>query len=162
TNREWQLIMSPQQFYVMRRAGTERPSLSGNALDHRNGTYVCSACGNPLYTAETKFNSGTGWPSFWQPICKEAVHGSSSPFSVISAIIEKREALSPERALLVTISGIDASGKGFVAARIAESLKKGGIKPAVINVDGWLNLPHVRFHRRNPARHFYENAIRFD
>ena len=82
--------------------------------------------------------------------------------SVISAIIDKREALSPERALLVGISGIDASGKGFVAARIADSLKKRGIRLAVINVDGWLNLPHVRFHRRNPARHFYENAIRFD
>jgi len=82
--------------------------------------------------------------------------------SVISAIIEKRAALSPERALLVGISGIDAAGKGFVAARIAESLVKRGIKPAVISVDGWLNLPHVRFQRRNPAKHFYESAIRFD
>jgi hypothetical protein len=41
TNKEWQLIMSPQQFYVMRRAGTERPSLSGNTLDHKKGVYVC-------------------------------------------------------------------------------------------------------------------------
>ncbi len=82
--------------------------------------------------------------------------------SVISAIIEKRAALSPERALLVGISGIDAAGKGFVAARIAESLVKRGIKPAVISVDGWLNLPHVRFQRRNPAKHFYGSAIRFD
>ncbi len=66
TSKEWLVILSPQQFYVMRRAGTELPSLSGNALDHRNGIYVCSACGNPLYSAETKFNSGTGWPSFCQ------------------------------------------------------------------------------------------------
>jgi peptide-methionine (R)-S-oxide reductase len=73
TNGEWQVIMAPEQFYVMRRAGTERPSPSGNALDHRTGTYVCSACGNPLYAAEHKFNSGTGWPSLWQPIRKEAV-----------------------------------------------------------------------------------------
>src|SRR5438067_11661565 len=57
TNKEWLVILSPQQFYVMRRAGTELPSLSGNALDHHNGIYVCSACGNPLYSAETKFNS---------------------------------------------------------------------------------------------------------
>jgi len=78
TNKEWLVILSPQQFYVMRRAGTELPSLSGNALDHHNGTYVCSACGNPLYGAETKFNSGTGWPSFWQPIRKEAVRESST------------------------------------------------------------------------------------
>ena len=85
TNQEWQLIMSPQQFYVMRRAGTERPSPSGNALDHRKGVYVCSACGNPLYSAETKFNSGTGWPSFWQPIRKEAVHERST-FSAIFGV----------------------------------------------------------------------------
>jgi peptide-methionine (R)-S-oxide reductase len=74
TNKEWQAIMSPQQFYVMRRAGTEPPSLNGNAVDHHKGVYVCSACGNPLYSADAKFDSGTGWPSFWQPIRKEAVH----------------------------------------------------------------------------------------
>jgi peptide-methionine (R)-S-oxide reductase len=85
TNKEWQLIMPPEQFYVMRRAGTERPSSNGNALDHRKGIYVCSACGNPLYSAETKFNSGTGWPSFWQPIRKEAVHESST-FSAIFGV----------------------------------------------------------------------------
>lgn len=78
TNEEWQLILSPQQFYVMRRAGTERPSLSGNALDHKEGVYVCSACRNPLFRAEDKFNSGTGWPSFNRPIRKEAVHEGSA------------------------------------------------------------------------------------
>ena len=72
TNKEWLVILSPQQFYVMRRAGTELPSFSGNAIDHHNDTYVCSACGNPLYSAETKFNSGTGWPSFWQPISQRS------------------------------------------------------------------------------------------
>ena len=82
--------------------------------------------------------------------------------SVIPAIIEKRKAASPQRALLVGISGIDAAGKGFVTARIAESLQMRGIKLAVINADDWLNLPHVRFHRQDPAKHFYENAIRFD
>ena len=74
TNEEWRVIMSPQQFFVMRRAGTEAPSLSGNALDHSKGIYLCSACGNPLYSADAKFDSGTGWPSFWQPIRKQAVH----------------------------------------------------------------------------------------
>ena len=74
TNEEWQVIMSRQQFFVMRRGGTEAPSLNGNALDHRKGVYVCSACSNPLYKADAKFDSGTGWPSFWQPIRKEAVH----------------------------------------------------------------------------------------
>ena len=87
TNKEWLVILSPQQFYVMRRAGTELPSLSGNALDHRNGIYVCSACGNPLYSAETKFNSGTGWPSFWQPIRKEAIHESSTSSAIFGVEI---------------------------------------------------------------------------
>jgi peptide-methionine (R)-S-oxide reductase len=85
TNKEWLAILSPQQFYVMRRGGTERSSPSGNALEHRKGIYVCSACGNPLYSAEAKFNSGTGWPSFWQPIRKEAVHQSST-FSAIFGV----------------------------------------------------------------------------
>src|ERR1041385_6215538 len=67
TNEEWQSILSPEQFYVMRQSGTERASDSGNSLEHRTGTYFCSACGNPLYAAEAKFNSGTGWPSFFQP-----------------------------------------------------------------------------------------------
>lgn len=87
TNKEWLVILSPQQFYVMRRAGTELPSLSGNALDHHNGIYVCSACGNPLYSAETKFNSGTGWPSFWQPIRKEAIHESSTSSAIFGVEI---------------------------------------------------------------------------
>ena len=78
TNEEWKVIMSPQQFFVMRRAGTEAPSLSGNTLDQHPGVYVCSACGNPLYSTDTKFNSGTGWPSFWQPIRKEAVRENST------------------------------------------------------------------------------------
>ena len=86
TNNEWQLILSPEQFYVMRRAGTERPAPSGNALEHPKGNYVCSACGNPLYRADTKFNSGTGWPSFWQPIRKEAVHEKGSALSAIFGV----------------------------------------------------------------------------
>ena len=73
TNEEWQVIMSPQQFFVMRRAGTEAPSLRGNALDQRKGVYVCSACGNPLYSADVKFDSGTGWPSFYAPIAPDSV-----------------------------------------------------------------------------------------
>jgi peptide-methionine (R)-S-oxide reductase len=82
TNKEWRVIMSPRQFYVMRRASTEAPSLNGNALGHSNGVYVCSACGNPLYRADSKFDSGTGWPSFWQPIRAEAVHENN----LVSAI----------------------------------------------------------------------------
>src|ERR1044071_8225068 len=74
---------------------------------------------------------------------------------VISAIAEKRKALSPERALLVGISGIDASGKGFVTAKLSDQLKERGWKIATIGVDDWLNLPHVRYDALNPATHFF-------
>ena len=81
---------------------------------------------------------------------------------VISAIAEKRKELSRERALLVGISGIDASGKGFVTAKLAHQLEEHGWKTAAIGVDGWLNLPPDRFNQENPAGHFYERAFRFE
>lgn len=81
---------------------------------------------------------------------------------VLSAILEKRSALPSERAFLVGISGIDAAGKGFVTARLAEELEGRGLRVAVINVDGWLNLPAVRFDPADLAAHFYNHAIRFD
>jgi uridine kinase len=82
--------------------------------------------------------------------------------SVISAIIEKREAISPQRALLVGISGIDASGKGFITQKLAEQLRTGGWNVALICADDWLNLPKVCMNSVNYAEHFYEHAIRFD
>lgn len=66
------------------------------------------------------------------------------------------------QALLVGISGIDASGKSYVAAELAAKLRKSHLNVALLNVDGWLNLPHVRFNDIDPGRHFYENAIRLD
>ncbi len=77
TNAEWQAVLSPAQFYVLRRAGTERPSKNGNVIEHQTGAYVCAACGNPLYLAGTKFDSGTGWPSFWQPVRPDAIRTAS-------------------------------------------------------------------------------------
>ena len=82
--------------------------------------------------------------------------------SVTSAIIEKREALSPQRSLLVAVSGIDASGKGFITQQLAERLRKAGWNVAVISADDWLNLPKVCVNSDNYAEHFYEHAIRFD
>jgi uridine kinase len=81
---------------------------------------------------------------------------------VADTIMQKQSALRGQRAVLVGISGIDASGKGFVTAKLARELEKRDWSVAVINVDDWLNLPHVRFNPRDPAAHFYEHAIRFD
>ena len=79
-------------------------------------------------------------------------------------VIGRRSNLPSDRALLVGVSGIDASGKGFVSERIAAALTAAGYRVALINADGWLNLPHVRFARDNSdrGRHFYENALRLD
>jgi uridine kinase len=62
----------------------------------------------------------------------------------------------------VAVTGIDASGKGFVAARLGEALSAGGLRVAVLGIDGWLSLPPLRFDPGRPAERFYEHAIRFD
>jgi uridine kinase len=79
-----------------------------------------------------------------------------------SEVIGRRANLPADRALLVGVSGIDASGKGFVSERIAAALTAASYRVALINADGWLNLPHVRFASddSNRGRHFYENALR--
>jgi uridine kinase len=76
------------------------------------------------------------------------------------SIIECRKQTHRDRASLVGISGIDASGKGYVSGRLASRLKNAGQRVALINVDGWLNLPHVRFSKLNAGEHFYRNALR--
>jgi len=64
--------------------------------------------------------------------------------------------------MLAGISGIDASGKGYLSSRLDAELKRQGMRTALIGVDGWLNLPHVRFSDTDPARHFYDHALRQD
>ncbi len=68
TEEEWKSILTAEQFQVLRKHATERAGT--NPLDkvYEPGTYVCAACGTPLFTSETKFNSGTGWPSFYDPL----------------------------------------------------------------------------------------------
>ena len=73
TDEEWAQILTPAQFKVMRKKGTE-PAYTGEYWDnHEKGVYVCGGCGQELFDSKTKFDSGTGWPSFWQPMAKENV-----------------------------------------------------------------------------------------
>src|SRR5437868_3014876 len=73
TEEEWQKQLSPEQYYVTRKAGTE-PAFTGKYWKTKDsGTYACVCCGQPLFSSETKFESGTGWPSFWQPVDGAAV-----------------------------------------------------------------------------------------
>jgi peptide-methionine (R)-S-oxide reductase len=70
---EWQEILTPEQFRISRNAGTE-PAFSGKYHDfHGRGIYQCVCCGTDLFSSETKFESGSGWPSFWAPVAKENV-----------------------------------------------------------------------------------------
>jgi peptide-methionine (R)-S-oxide reductase len=73
TNEQWQSQLTPEQYHVTREHGTER-AFSGEYWDHHEkGTYKCVCCGNPLFISENKFESGTGWPSFYQPLEKSGV-----------------------------------------------------------------------------------------
>jgi peptide-methionine (R)-S-oxide reductase len=65
---EWQKALSPEQYKVLRRHGTERPGTSPLLAEKRPGTFVCAGCGQPLFDAGSKYESGTGWPSFTVPL----------------------------------------------------------------------------------------------
>ena len=80
----------------------------------------------------------------------------------VDAIRRARERVPRSRSALVAVTGIDAAGKGFVAARLGEALAAGGLRVTVLGIDGWLNLPPLRFDPARPAERFYEHAIRFD
>jgi len=73
TEEEWKKSLSREEYHVLREKGTE-PAFTGKYLKNKkNGTYVCAGCGNELFSSETKFDSGTGWPSFWVPVSKDNV-----------------------------------------------------------------------------------------
>ncbi len=73
TDAEWKALLTPEQYEVMRRKGTERP-FTGKLLDnHEHGVYRCAGCGNQLFSSDTKFESGSGWPSFFAPLSPENV-----------------------------------------------------------------------------------------
>jgi len=81
TEAEWRAKLTPEQFYVLRKHGTERPGSSPLNEEHRAGVFKCAGCGTPVYRSETKFDSGTGWPSFFAPI--EGAIETSTDFKLI-------------------------------------------------------------------------------
>ena len=81
TDAEWRQKLTPEQFRVLRQHGTERPFTSPLNDEHRSGVFVCAACALELYRSETKFDSGTGWPSFFAPI--EGAVATSRDFKLV-------------------------------------------------------------------------------
>jgi peptide-methionine (R)-S-oxide reductase len=73
TEAEWRELLTPEQFHVMRQKGTERAFSGVLVNNHADGIYHCGACNAPLFKSDTKFESGSGWPSFWLPVDSDAI-----------------------------------------------------------------------------------------
>ena len=84
TDAEWRKLLSPESYDITRRAGTERAGTGKYAYNHADGLYHCICCDTVLYDSRTKFESGTGWPSFWQPIsAKNVVKAADMSFGMM-------------------------------------------------------------------------------
>jgi peptide-methionine (R)-S-oxide reductase len=84
TDAEWKKELTPEQFIVARKQGTERPFTGEYWNLHESGIFLCVCCGQPLFSSDTKFESGTGWPSFWKPVdTKNIEEHSDSSFSMV-------------------------------------------------------------------------------
>ncbi len=73
TDEEWRAELTPEQYHIMREKGTERPFTGALVNNHADGLYHCGACDAPLFKSDAKFDSGSGWPSFYEPVSAEAV-----------------------------------------------------------------------------------------
>ena len=91
-DEEWKVQLTNEQYQVTRRKGTERAFTGAYWDEHRDGVYACVCCGQPLFDSGTKFESGTGWPSFWRPVAEEAVERKDdrSWFSVRTEVLCSR------------------------------------------------------------------------
>jgi peptide-methionine (R)-S-oxide reductase len=73
SDEEWKKVLTPEQYHVTREKGTEKP-FTGKLLHNKdNGMYLCADCGSKLFSSDTKFDSGSGWPSFWAPVSNEKI-----------------------------------------------------------------------------------------
>ena len=80
SDAEWRRLLGPQRYAVLRQAATERAFTSPLNKEHRKGTFVCAGCALPLFSSATKFDSGTGWPSFWRPLPRAVVTKTDRSF----------------------------------------------------------------------------------
>ena len=111
TEAQWRTELTPEQYHVTREHGTER-AFTGPAWDEkRSGTYRCVCCGKPLFSSETKFDSGTGWPSFWAPLDTAAVseHDDRSWFSRRTEVEARHAAAIPSECGRVANTAIETA-----------------------------------------------------
>ncbi|HEY1721612.1 MAG TPA: peptide-methionine (R)-S-oxide reductase MsrB [Magnetospirillaceae bacterium] len=87
TEAEWRKLLTSEQYDVLREAGTERPFTSPLLNEHRKGIFGCAGCNLDLYSSTTKFESGTGWPSFWQPLDKAVGETHDTSFGMVRSAI---------------------------------------------------------------------------
>jgi peptide-methionine (R)-S-oxide reductase len=87
---EWRALLTSGQFYVLRQQGTERPFTSPLDREKRNGTFSCAGCDHELFSSQTKFDSGTGWPSFWRPLANAVNDASHASMGMFGAEIHCR------------------------------------------------------------------------
>jgi peptide-methionine (R)-S-oxide reductase len=90
SDAEWRKLLSPDAYEVLRHAGTERPFTSALLDEHRAGTFDCAGCDLPLFSSRTKFDSGTGWPSFYQPLDNAVLTRSDDSFGMTRTAVECR------------------------------------------------------------------------
>ena len=90
TEAEWRRQLGPARYNILREGGTEPPYTSPLLKEHRRGTFVCAGCALPLYSSTTKFESGTGWPSFWQPLPRAVAESRDSTLGIVRREIHCR------------------------------------------------------------------------
>ena len=90
TEAQWRKILTPEQFEVLRKEGTERAGTSALTEEHRQGKFTCAGCNLSLFTSKTKFESGTGWPSFYAPIANAVKTSVDTSFGVTRTEIHCR------------------------------------------------------------------------
>lgn len=88
TDAEWQKLLTADQYQVLRHEGTERPFTSALLEEHREGTFSCAGCDLPLFSSKTKFDSGTGWPSFWEPLKDAVSQKEDGSFGMMRTAVE--------------------------------------------------------------------------
>jgi peptide-methionine (R)-S-oxide reductase len=87
TDAEWRKLLTPEQYEILRQEGTERPFTSPLLDEHRAGTFACAGCDLPLFSSKTKFESGTGWPSFWAPLAGAVDEADDRSFGMVRTAV---------------------------------------------------------------------------